>query len=99
MKMRTLFVMAAATFALTACKDDCEKASDRLADRYEECGISTSDGSDGDGSDAECTDEAAALFECYADCADAAECDVVDGSSDDTDALIAYGECFTDCAS
>ena len=96
MKMRTLFVLAAATFALTACKDDCEKAADRITDKYDECGIDTSDGGD-DGGDAECTDEAAALSECLADCVEGAACDVLDGTSEDTDALLDYAECAGAC--
>jgi hypothetical protein len=97
MRKMILFAAFAGIAGLaTACGgDDCEKASDRITAKFEECGVPTDDDGDGDGEDAECTDEAAAQLECFADCAEAADCAAFDGS--DADAALDYAGCLADC--
>jgi hypothetical protein len=100
-----------ATFSLgfavsVACDGDgganaCERAGQRWVDRFEECGGEVQSG-DGGGESVECTDALAAQANCAADCAEAADCDIVSGDYDVTDPdvverLTEYGECVQAC--
>ncbi|MCA9689910.1 MAG: hypothetical protein KC636_09900 [Myxococcales bacterium] len=101
MKIKTAFfaffsMVLVGSFMGSGCgKNDCEDASDRLAAKYDECGITTEDGGDGGGAEVECSDALGAQLQCTADCADAAACGAFDGS--DLDALASYGECASAC--
>ena len=59
--------------------DACQRAADRIVAKAEGCGIAVEDG----GEEAECTDEAARLFPCYAACFEAAPCAALNGEDPD----------------
>jgi hypothetical protein len=92
--MKKILVFAIVSAFALACKNDCEKAADDMTAKYEECGFEIADG-DGDGEEAECTDEAAELATCTADCVTNADCAALDGS--DLDLALEYATCLSDC--
>lgn len=75
------------------CGSPCERATDRISSRYEECDFTFSD--NGGSSGATCTDEDAAYLECYANCTDSATCEALHGT--DGEGAIDFGECIADC--
>jgi hypothetical protein len=92
--MRNLIILSAfALGGLAGCKDDCEKASDTVTAKYEDCGIEVADSDEE--SDVECTDELGTQSICVADCIDAADCTALDGT--DSDAALELATCYTDC--
>jgi len=105
--MRNFIVLAAfaSGIMLTGCGNACDAANAQSTARYEECGVDLGDGGDG-GEATACTEESGALLQCYADCADATTCDVLNACADlEGDDLTAcgedaadYGDCVVDCA-
>lgn len=79
------------------CGNACDKAGDTITAKYEECGVEVEEGEEGE--EAECDDKAAATAECTADCVDAADCGVIDGSNTDFTSAewTDYSACLTDC--
>jgi hypothetical protein len=57
--------------------NDCEEAADRIADKFEECGIQTTGGGDGGNNNAECTEATGEASQKLADCIEKATCDDV----------------------
>ena len=97
MEFRKVLVVAS-VLGLAAFAQGCGNACDDYADAYEAKASefdlpSVEDGTDG--AEAECTDAAAALAECYTPCLEAAPCGAFDGS--DTDGALAYVECIGKC--
>jgi hypothetical protein len=79
--------------------NDCEKAADTFAAKFESCGGKVTDTSTS-GSSAECTDAAGALALCNAACIDAADCSlvVVDTTKPPTaEQAKAFTDCVTAC--
>lgn len=91
--MKKLALLALPIFVV-GCATECDKASDRVTAKYEECGM-TVDTTGDTGAEIECTDELAAQSTCVADCVEAADCAALDGS--DVDAMTAYAECLGGC--
>lgn len=107
MKKLTLTLAAAFSLGLvtsSACDDDgganaCERAGQRMADKYEECGFELEDGGEG-GEAAECTDEVAQQSECMATCMENTTCEVINLDYDFADPpqeATDYGECIAAC--
>lgn len=69
-------LLSVAAILGTGCADACEKAANRIEDKQKECGL-TPASSDGDGTEAECTDAASTASEKLADCIEKAACDKV----------------------
>jgi hypothetical protein len=108
--MKNLTLLFAAAFSLglatsSGCDDDggganaCERAGQRIVDKYEECDVDLGSG-DGGGEAQECTDEIAANAACLADCLDPAPCEAVTLDYDMTDPpedVVTYQECAAEC--
>ena len=91
-----ILAIAFGAIALTACKNDCEKAADRVEAKLTDCDIDIPDDTaDDTAADDECSDADGEQALCVADCTDDADCGALDGS--DADAMTAYFECLGEC--
>lgn len=80
--------------------NDCEKAADTFAAKFESCGGTVTDTSSSSGTSAECTDAAGALALCNAACIDAADCSLVvaDAAKPPTaEQAKAFSDCVVKC--
>ena len=80
--------------------NDCEKAADTFAAKFESCGGKVSETSTSSGTSAECTDAAGALALCNAACIDAAPCTlvIIDPAKPPTaDESKKFSECVSKC--
>lgn len=91
--MRMFIVLCLSLAALTGCKNDCDKASDRITAKYEECGYDVSD--TGAEEEVECDEDKGAYYSCLADCVEAADCAALTG--EDLDAAMDYATCVGGC--
>jgi hypothetical protein len=74
----------------------CEQAAARITAKYLDCDIDIATAED-TVPNAECTDEAAALSTCYADCTEAVACEVLQATATTTTGLTDYAACLGDC--
>jgi len=84
--------------ALSACGDDCEDAASRIAEKFEECGVSVN-GGDAESEEVECTEDLATRAQCDAGCIEAASCDDIKLTDPTASSTAKYLACRTDCAS
>lgn len=98
MKKFAMFVVTASLLA--ACgSDHCEKATDAINAKLEECGVEIPDVDPVDDAvEVVCTEDLEEQLECQQACIEAAPCDVIDGTTDDADAVADYIQCNADCA-
>lgn len=77
---KNLFVIALlglGVFAVGCGGNDCEDAADRMAAKFDECGIPTTNNGESSGEEAECTEQAGKDAQALADKLEAASCDDV----------------------
>lgn len=96
--MKNIALLLLLPAALIACGTDCDKAGDQISAKYDTCGIETTEAEESEAEE-ECTDADGVAALCIADCVDAADCTVLDGSADPMgEEMASYSECVTGCA-
>lgn len=99
MEFRKVLVVASvlglAAFA-QGCGNACDDFADAATAKAEECGVTGASDGSSDGAEAECTDEAATLAECYTPCVDKLVCG--DAGAYELESATAYLECITACS-